>query len=255
MSEKIPLHPRKAIPLQCGPLVAKVTPLALDVVAWWLTCAPPEVEALREYLSPDECARADRFLFPRARDHFVVGRGRLRQVLGGLCGCPPAAVRFAVAERGKPRLVDRNGRLRFNVAHSHDLMLCALTLDHEVGVDVERVRPDFDYADLARRFFAEGEVQALGRVPPALAQEAFFACWTRKEAVIKATGEGMARSLGSFAVTVDPARAALLSADASLGPPAEWSLLPVAVPSGYQGTVAVRAHVALRMTWFPEGTQ
>lgn len=245
---------RENIPLHRAPLAAELTPLAVDVIAWRLTCAPHEVETLRGYLSPDECVRADRFLVQRARDHFVVGRGRLRQLLGGLCDCPPSAVRFAVAERGKPSLVGRDGRLRFNVAHSDDLMLCAVTLDHEVGVDVERVR-DFEYEDLARRFFAEDEVQALTRVPPALAREAFFACWTRKEAVIKATGEGMARSLRSFAVTVDPARAAMLSADPGLGRPEEWSLLPVALPRAYQGTVAVRARVALRMTWFPEASR
>ena len=227
-------------------------PLVVEVVACWLSVGRREVETLRGYLSPDECARADRFIPERVRDRFVVARGRLRQLLGDLCGCPPRDVRFAVAEGGKPRLADHGGRLRFNVAHSNDLMLCAVTLDHEVGIDVEHVRQDFDYEGLARRFFAEDEVRALATVPPALARDAFFACWTRKEAVIKATGEGMARPLASFAVSVDPARGAMLSADPALGRPEEWSLLPVPLPPAYQGTVAVRGRVSLRMSWFPE---
>jgi hypothetical protein len=92
-------------------------------------------------------------------------------------------------------------------------MLCAVTLDHEVVIDVEHVRQDCDYGGLARRFFAEDEVRALVTAPPARARDAFFARWTRKDADIKATGEGMARPLASFAVSVDPARGAMLSSD------------------------------------------
>jgi len=243
---------RQGIPFDWRAFAAAVTPCTVDVIASWLTAAPGEVAALRGCLSADECARADRLMSGRIRDRFVVGRGRLRHVLGELCGCPPGGVRFAVGEGGKPGLADPAGRLHFNIAHSNDLMLCAVTLDHEVGIDVEQVRQDFDYRDLARRFLAEDETRALGRLPAAQQREAFFACWTRKEAVIKATGEGVARRLDSFAVTVDPQRAAMVSADPALGRPEEWSLLPVPVPPRYQGTVAVRAPMALRLAWWPD---
>lgn len=228
-------------------------PWAVDVVACGLAIDRSAFESVREYLSPDERARADRFVVARARDRFVVARGRLRQLLGALVGCPPADVRFAVADGGKPALAHPGGRLCFNVAHSNDLMLCAITLDHEVGVDVEHVRPDVDREAIARRFFARDEVRALEAAPHGLARDAFFACWTRKEAVVKATGEGLARPLDSFAVSVDPARGAMLWCDAGLGRPEEWSVLPVPLPPAYQGTVAVRARVSLRLSWFPGG--
>jgi 4'-phosphopantetheinyl transferase len=227
----------------------RLDPSAVDVVSCSLHVDDVEVDALRACLSEDERARAGRFFSARGRDQFVVARGRLRQVLGALSGRSPRALAFAVAAGGKPRLED-GGRLRFNVAHSGDLMLCAVSLDHEVGVDVERVREDIGHEDIARRFFAEDEVRSLAAVPPASRREAFFACWTRKEAVVKATGEGLARSLDGFAVSVDPARAELRRADPALGRIDEWSLLVVPVPAGYHATVAVRAPVSLRVwTW------
>jgi 4'-phosphopantetheinyl transferase len=223
----------------------------VDVVACRLDAAPDEIDALRAWLSPDERARADRFHVERARDRFVVARGRARQLLGALSGRPPAAVRFVVAPGGKPGL-EEGGGLRFSLAHSADLLLCAFTLDREVGVDVERVRDDLDHDAIARRFFGAPEVRSLAALPPATARDAFFACWTRKEAVVKATGEGLARPLDSFVVSVDPAHAALLSADdPALGCPEEWSLLPVPLPPGYHGTVAVRGAATLRPWSWP----
>lgn len=216
-----------------------------------LRVPPHERATLRTYLTPDERARAARFIAERARDHFTIARGRLRQILGPLCGCPPAELRFVVAEGGKPRLDDESTRLRFNLAHSNELMLCAITRDREVGIDVEHTRTEFEHEAIARRYFSEHEAQCLAAMPPALARDAFFACWTRKEAVIKATGEGMARPLDSFVVSVDPLHGAMLSADPALGRPDEWSLVPVPLPPGYHGTVAVRATVAMRVWWWP----
>lgn len=226
-------------------------PTVVDVVCCPLRVAVAEAAVLRAWLAPDEAARAARYVSPRARDEFVVARGRLRQILGALTGRAPGDVRFATAAGGKPGLADgAGGRLRFNLAHSGDLMLCALTLDHEVGVDVERVREEVGHEDIARRFFADDEIQDLAAVPPEARREAFFACWARKEAVIKATGEGLARPLKDFAVSVDPAAARLLRADRTLGPPGDWTLLRVPVPAGYHAAVAVRAAVSLRSwTW------
>ena len=132
-------------------------------------------------------------------------------------------------------------------------MVCALTLDHDVGIDVERVRENVEHDDLARRFFAADEVRSLAALPPRLRQEAFFACWTRKEAVVKATGEGLARPLDSFVVSVDLHRAQMLATTPELGPPGEWSLAVVPLPATYQGTVAMRGPiVSLRVWRWPE---
>lgn len=226
-----------------------LSPSVVDVVSCSLDMARTEIDALRGYLSADECGRADRFLVERARDHFVVARGRLRQVLGALCACAPSAIRFSVADGGKPGLEDGgDGRIRFNVAHSNDLMTCAITLDHEVGIDLEHVRDDTNHEDIARRFFSPDEVRSLAALPRSILRDAFYACWTRKEAVVKATGEGLARVLTSFVVSVDPGDARMLAADPALGRPDEWSLIALPVPPGYQGAVAVRAPVSLR-TW------
>jgi 4'-phosphopantetheinyl transferase len=163
-------------------------------------------------------------------------------------------VRIAAAPSGKPRLADESvGRLRFNVAHSEDLVLCALTLDNEVGVDVERVREETDCDGIARRFFAPREARGLASLEPTARREAFFACWTRKEAIVKATGEGLRRALDSFVVSLDLDRAELLWAEPSLGPVSGWSLISLPLPATHRGAVAVRSSgVALRQWHWPE---
>jgi 4'-phosphopantetheinyl transferase len=229
-----------------------LSPSILDIVTCPLQATPDEIAALQRLLSSDERQRADRFRIDRGRERFVVARGRLRRILGRLTGVPPAGVRFTTTPAGKPGL-EGGGRLRFNLAHSDELMLCAVTLDHEVGVDVERVRDNLDHLEIARRFFAAAEVRSLEALPAASRLDAFFACWTRKESVVKATGEGLGRALDSFVVSVDPARAILLSSDSPLGRPEDWTLLAVPVPPGYQAAAAVRGRASLRAwTWPPD---
>ena len=239
--------PRARLP-ERWPSEIRLSPHIVDVVSCRLDLAPRECDALEALLSIDERNRAARLGTPAARRAFVAARGRLRQLLGLLSNRPPEGLRLGLGVRGKPRLEgDPLPRLRFNVAHSGGLLVCAVTLDHEVGVDVERVREEVDCDRIARRFFAADEGQAFSALPSSIRRQAFFACWTRKEAVVKATGEGLARPLDSFAVSVDPVHAVLLAADLSLGSPSDWSLLPIPLPSIYQGTVAIqRPRAALR---------
>lgn len=236
--------PRRTVALRGRPLSAGGFGTAadtVDVAAWRLDADPAEVGALAQLLSPDERARARRFRADRYRDAYIVGRGRLRETLGLVVGCPPAAVRLVADLRGKPRLDGPvGGRVRFNVAHSSALMLCAVTLDRDVGVDVERMDERTEWEEIAARSFAATEREALGALPRTVQQSAFFACWTRKEAVIKATGEGLARPLDSFLVSVEPGHAAVLSCDPALGSPASWFLASVPVPADYRAAVAVR---------------
>jgi 4'-phosphopantetheinyl transferase len=134
-------------------------------------------------------------------------------------------------------------------------MLCAVTADHAVGIDLEYVSPDTEWADLAARFLAPAEWCAIAALPRDAQRNAFFACWTRKEAVLKATGDGLGRPLRSFVVSVPPDPAALLACDPALGRPAAWSLAPLPVGPDYRGTVAVRGGretVSLRL-WSWEG--
>jgi 4'-phosphopantetheinyl transferase len=232
------------------------SPDIVDVVACRLDVRPDEAQALRRLLAPDELARAGRLRTDALREAFAVGRGRMRQILALAVGCPPAAISLGNDPGGKPRLDGPGGsRLRFNVAHSGALMLCALTRDHAVGIDVESVSPDTEWAELAARYLAPEEQRAIAALPPDARRDAFFACWTRKEAVLKATGEGLRRPLRSFVVSVPPDPAAVLACDPALGPPDAWFLAALPVGPGYQGTVAVRGGretVAVRL-WSWEG--
>ena len=218
-----------------------------------------EVSELARFLSPAERERARRFRANRHRDAYIVGRGRLRELLGLVVGCPPAAVRLVAGPRGKPRLDGPvGGRVRFNVAHSSVLMLCAVAVDRDVGVDVERMDETADWEEIAARSFAAAERQALAALARTAQQGAFFACWTRKEAVIKATGEGLARPLDSFVVSVEPDHAAVLSCDPALGLPASWFLASVPVPSelsrgGRRPRRRRRGLVAALVTMTPHG--
>jgi 4'-phosphopantetheinyl transferase len=233
----------------------RLCPGCVDVVMCRLDLETAAVDALARVLGPDEAARARRFRSAAARRAYVIARGRLRQLLAAVLDRPPDAVRLTAAAGGKPGLAGPDaGRVRFSLAHSGQLMLCALTWDDEVGVDVEQVRDDVEIAAITRRFFAVEEARGLLALAPAGRREAFFACWTRKEAVLKATGDGLARALDSFVVSVGPGRAAVLSAPAALGPPEAWSLLPVPLPPGYQGTVALRRPGASLRVWpWPDG--
>jgi 4'-phosphopantetheinyl transferase len=224
----------------------------VEVVACGLVVGAVERTALERLLSPEEVDRASRFRAAGRRDAFVVARGRLRQLLALATGCPAAGVVLALDRGGKPRLAHPAGTgVRFNLSHSGELMLCAVTRDRDVGVDVERIDEAAAREAVAARVFAPPERRALRTLPPSRRPAAFFAGWTRKEAVVKATGEGLARPLGSFVVSLDPEDATMQACDAALGAPEGWLIAPVPVPEGYQAAVAVRdgrGAVAVRLT-------
>jgi len=175
-----------------------------DEVHVWhadLDRVPEPVHA--DSLSADERERGRRFRFERDRRRFVAARGLLRVLLGRYLDVHPAGVRFGYGPRGKPFLASGDG-LRFNVSHSGGLALLAFAWRREVGVDVERVRPVPEAEDIARRYFSPWEAADLLRLPEGERAAAFFRCWTRKEAFVKATGDGLSRPLDGFDVTVAP---------------------------------------------------
>jgi 4'-phosphopantetheinyl transferase len=170
---------------------------------------PSQYEAL---LSADERERAGRFRFDRDRRRYIAGRGRLRQLTGRYLDLPPAQVTFAYTEHGKPYLPAQPGQpdLRFNVSHSQQFALLAFAWGRRLGVDVEVVRPSDTLGELVRRYFAPAEVSAWEAVPPAQQVEAFYNGWTRKEAFIKAIGEGLSYPLDQFVVSLHPDEPAAL---------------------------------------------
>ena len=158
-----------------------------------------------ELLSPDEKERAGRFAIDGARRDFVVSRGMLRDLLAAYLNTRPRDIALRYGVYGKPS-VSQNGAestVRFNVSHSKGFALFAFSLEAEVGVDVERIRAEFPGREIAERFFSEQEVAALGKLAPELSSEAFFTCWTRKEAYVKARGGGLQIPLRSFSVGLE----------------------------------------------------
>ncbi len=249
-----------------GPLIraeegGPAIPLPADEVHVWTASRDgPEgvVEAMRGLLDDDERRRADRFVSAVDRRRFAVGRGLLRTILGRYLDRPPETLRFVANAHGKPDLDPASGvdpALRFNLAHSGALILIGLARGRDLGVDIEKVRPDFGGEALAARFFAPGEVAALRALPADAKTLAFFQGWTRKEAYIKAKGKGLAIPLDEFEVAIDPGRpAALLSTHPDPLDAARWSLVELATEAGYVAAACVEgAHWTLRRGWWPPG--
>ena len=216
---------------------------ARDEVHVWrvvLDHRPSCVEALLLFLAGDERARADRFRFERDRGRFVVGRATLRQLLGRYLGRAPEALSFRYGERGKPDLAweaEASPPLRFNVSHSHGLALHAVTLDRHLGVDLERIETRFQ-EDIAERFFSRHEVATLRALPVEQQTAAFFTCWTRKEAYVKAKGDGLSFALDRFAVSLDEP-ATLLHTQDDPREAARWRLATLRPGSDFAAALAV----------------
>jgi 4'-phosphopantetheinyl transferase len=222
-------------------------PLTTDEVHVWrvaLDIGDPWLSRLREILADDERQRADRFHFEKDRRHFTAARGVMRILLAGYLARRPEEVRFAYSNYGKPRLADESN-LRFNLTHSHGLALLAVTHGREIGVDVERLREmEGDGEPLAQRFFSPREAAVLRSLPPQLRREAFFHCWTRKEAYIKAQGKGLLLPLDQFDVSLHPDEpAALLATQHDPQEAQRWSLRSLFPGEGFVATVVVEGHL------------
>ena len=208
----------------------------------WLNPEPARLGALRALLSAREEQRAQKFATEELRGRWVAARGMLRELVGAAQGVPAREVQFRYAAHGKP---GADG-LRFNVSHSGDRALYALSPDVEVGVDVELPRTRRTDA-LARRFFAPGEQERLFALPEPARVDAFFRLWTCKEAFLKATGEGLSRSLRSY--EIDPARGRVLWAEREVA--ARWSVMPLDVPDPYRAALVAEGTPRVRQVRWP----
>jgi len=235
----VPANPPKRDFLIEAPLM-----LGADEVHVWrvdLETAPNEENRL-SILSADEQARAARFHFERDRMGFVSTRAILRKILGSYLATDPRTLIFKYSEKSKPSLGGSQAAsgLSFNVSHSGKLSLLAFTRSRQIGVDVEQIRRNSDMAAVAARFFSLAEQEQLAAVPGEQRDEAFFRCWTRKEAYIKATGEGLSLPLHQFDVSLAPgAQNALLATRPDPHEAKRWSLCDLAVESGYQAALCV----------------
>lgn len=225
---------------------SSVPELHKDEVHVWRALLEPElscVDFARKLLSEDEITRADRFIRELHRQRFALARGLLRWLLGAYLETAPEAIEFRYTEQGKPFLRDTpdDTGFQFNVSHSGDLALFAFTRDRALGVDVEQMRPRTEGDKIARRFFCEAEVEDLFALPVSQQDQGFYNCWTRKEAYIKARGQGMAIPLSSFRVSLAPeSPAELLWCREGDEETKRWSVENVPPAKEYAGALVVR---------------
>jgi 4'-phosphopantetheinyl transferase len=215
-----------------------------EVHVWQMSLEQPShvVERFRGTLEADEIDRASRFHFEKHRRHFIVGRGFMRDVIARYLQAQPRQLSFSYGTYGKPALATDH-TLRFNLSHSGEIALLGVTLDRELGVDVEQVRENFATEEIARRFFSRAEVDDFNALARNEQVAAFFRCWTRKEAYIKAVGKGLSQSLDAFDVTLAPgAAAALLRAEGD--DVTRWLMAELDVGPGYAAAIAVEAPVS-----------
>ena len=214
---------------------------------------------LEGLLSSDERERAARFHFERDRRRFIIGRGALRTLLGRYLSVEPARLDFCYGAQGKPYLAEKSGDnvVRFNLAHSNELAVYAFTRDGEVGVDTEYMRPLPDLDQIAAQFFSKNENSVLLGLPADQRLAAFFNCWTRKEAYIKALGEGLSHPLDQFQVSLVPGEPAqLLSVEGYPEEVSRWSVTAFAPASDYAAALMVEGQGYSFDYWqgFPSAT-
>ena len=218
-----------------------------DVHVWrlWLNPTEQELKTLEQTLASDEHARAERFRFAHDRIRFIAARGSLRIILGRYIGTDPRELTFSYGPHGKPSLAQpiEATKLKFNMSHSAELALAAITQDREIGVDIEEIHFIEAAERIAERFFSPLENAVLRSLSEEERLEAFFHCWTRKEAYVKATGDGLSRPTESFDVTLAPGEPArLLNVEGQSHEPLRWSLVGLTPGRGYAGAVAVQGH-------------
>lgn len=225
---------------EAGWVSPKATPrLADNEVHVWrasLDLDAPSFHRLEQTLRQEEHERAGRFVSEGDRRHFIAARGILRNLLGRYLECPPESVQFSYGSNGKPA-ISRSGSahpLRFNLSHSHGLVLIGIAQEREVGVDVELIRPEVPGEDIASRYFSETEFEELSNLPMGMKAGGFFRCWTRKEAYIKARGGGLHIPLKSFTVSLKTSAPEVLHSPDHI----EWCLQSLEPRSGYVGAVA-----------------
>lgn len=195
---------------------------------------PEEVEGLAQTLSADERRRAERFYFEQDSQRFIVARGFLRTILSNYLDIPAACLQFDYGHRGKPAIAET--QLRFNLSHSKDLALYAITRDRDLGVDLEFIRPMNEAGQIAKRYFSRRENDIFQALSPSQKPAGFFHHWTRKEAYLKAVGDGLAANNDDFDATV--ATEELIESDRAI----RWFLRSFAPAPNYLATVAVEGN-------------
>jgi 4'-phosphopantetheinyl transferase len=208
-----------------------------------VTDPPLPFETLRSVLSEDERARTGRLHFPADADRVVLARAGLRSLLAAHLGTSPHEVAFRYEPKGKPILISAESPgINFSVSHSGEWVLIGIANRHRVGVDIERMREIRDFRRVVNRYFAARETAFIGALPDAHQRDAFFACWTRKEAYVKALGGGLSMGLNRFVVSAGfDEHPAILEIDGSEEAAARWTVWAGTPAPGYVAAAAADA--------------
>jgi 4'-phosphopantetheinyl transferase len=233
---------------------ANLTLAADEVHVWCASLNQPQAyrRQLAQTLSADEWTRADRFHFNQDKEHFIVGRGLLRTILGRYQNSPPADLQFCYGSYGKPGLVTSENQptLCFNLSHSHGLVLYGFTLHRAIGVDLEYIRPIPDLEQIVERFFSASEQAVFAQLPPHQQLLSFFQGWTCKEAYLKATGEGLTQPLQQIEVSMIPGTPArLLRAIDNRQSIFSWSLRLLEPGDSFMVAITVEGKVGQLKRW------
>ncbi len=239
MDNTLMIMPETAI-WQPAPVTLTLKPGEIHIWHAQMSAHFEEILSFTQVLAPDEQMRAARFKFPIHQQRYVIARGILRQLLARYLKCPPQEIDFHYTQYGKPLLASpiSNPRLYFNISHSENIALYAFSLTADLGVDIENIRADIEAENIAERFFATEEVQMLKHLTAEQKIAAFFAIWTKKEAFIKAIGQGLTFSLQDFVVNLAHDSKSLVSI--SKGHAQDWSLLTLVPEPGYIAAIAVK---------------
>jgi 4'-phosphopantetheinyl transferase len=213
--------------------------LAGHMVVWiaHVSTALDSLAFLEPCLDGRDRERAARFRFPEDRARFVLGRGLLRKCLGRYLQQTPEAIELATTDRGRPILPD-DETVQFSISHTHDLVAVALTTGAQIGIDLEYMKPHSDLPELAKRIFSEEDLQTFLSLPDSEALAAFFRVWTRKEAYLKARGEGIAEGLRQISVSLGPEETSAIRDARDKSAARKWRLIALPVPADYVGSLA-----------------
>ena len=223
-----------------------------DEVHIWSASLDRPISQYYSLLAANERQRTERFHFEKDRNRFIVRRGILRILLGCYLGIEPESVLFSHGKNDKPGLADEfnRKRLRFSLSHSEGLAIYAFTGDHEIGIDIEQIRDMPEMEQIFERFFSLRENEVFHILPENRRKEAFFNCWTRKEAFIKATGDGLSMPLDKFDVSLVPGEPArLLRIEGDTEEVSRWSMQDLKGVSGFAAAFAMRGYVRNVHCW------
>lgn len=224
--------------------MCKVTSLPINEVHIWQGDLNQPTEKLQQHLpilSLDERERVSRFYFDKHRKHFVVCRGQLRTILSLYLNIDPREIRFWYGPQGKPYIAsEQDNGVRFNLSHANGIALYAVTMGSELGIDFEQIRCISDLGLLAKQILSSEEAVDYDKLPSKMKPEALMRCWVRKEAYLKATGEGMIRSLRHLSVTIDPRQPnRIIKVIDRPGEELRWSLQDVQTILGCVATLCI----------------